>query len=108
MEILNTTEHVLEYWGYILVAGLMLLLFGSLMCVGLSKLIKEKDYREDLGATIACTVISLMLVTTLAMLIRQDVRITHDVIITNWDEVHDQGYKVLEQKGQIVTVEEER
>ena len=108
MEILNTTAHLLEYWFFITLAGVFLLLFGSLMCVGLSKMIKEKDYREDLGATIACTVISLIIVTSLVITFKEGVRITYDVKVSDWNEVYDQGYVIVKQKGEIVTVEQKR
>lgn len=105
MEILYTTEHVLEYWGFIVLAVMLLLLFGSLMFVGLFNLIKEKDYSEDLGATIICAIFSSVLVASLIMLINQDVRVTSDVKVTDWNEVYEQGYEVVKQKGDIVTVE---
>ena len=106
MEILNTTHHYIEFWTWIFIVGLFTLVFVFLMCVGCFDTIRNSDYTSaNIVPCLVVTAISFLGIACLMIMINDGVRVTHEVKVNDWNKVHEQGYKVIKQKGEIVTVE---
>lgn len=55
---------------------------------------------EDAFTLFGAIVVSVFVL----MILCADVSTYYDVIVTDWNVVHDQGYEVVEQNGKIVTL----
>lgn len=109
MEILNTTHHYIEFWFWIVIVGLFTLVFLLLMFVGWFSVISDKQLSmENVVPSLIVTAISILGVVCFTIQINDGVRVSHDVKVSDWNDVFDQEYKVVKQKGEIVTVEKKQ
>lgn len=86
----------------------MLLLFGSMAMVGLSRMISKQKTKGDARATALCVIISTIMIISLVDSFSSGVRVTYEVKVNDWNEVFDKGYEVIKQKGEIVTVRQKQ
>lgn len=62
------------------------------------------DKCKPRGERILAGVVSALIVLAIFGIWADPAYVTYDAIITDWNDVHDQGYEVVEQNGKIVTL----
>ena len=103
MEILATNEFVGQFWfEYILMCILTFGFFGmTVLCINI--LCKQFAWG---GVIVAILFLAMAL--TFAFMgnnrYEEGIEIEHKVLITDYNEVYDKGYEVVEQEGDIFTI----
>lgn len=109
MEILSQTNHYFEFYGYLLILLVFCLFFGGCTVAFYYSIFKEKDYSlNTISGTVVFTIMTIVLICGLVLTINENVRITYKAKVSDWNEVYDQGYKVVERNDNTVTLEKDK
>lgn len=106
LEILSTTTHTIEYGIFIVASALMLLVLLMTAIAGIFEIFKYKNYGiETILITLGILIFTIILFIGCMFSVNDGARVTHDVIVTDWNKVYEQGYKVVKQKDSIITIQ---
>lgn len=106
MEILSTTTHMGEYIFYILFASLMSLVLLIATVAGFVEIFHYKNRdKETILVTLGILIFTLLIMTNGAFIIKDGAIVTHEAKVTDWNEVYEQDYKVVKQKGELITIQ---
>ena len=104
IEILSETVHYFDYYSSIIVLGIL-----ALFClVTAAKCHLDSVYREETYKITNRTMSIILLVATfvfLGLILAKHPYVTYKAAITDFNEVYNQGYKIVDQDGKIFTLE---
>lgn len=93
MEILTTST---SYGAAILLT----IIFGAILLVAIVKIFTEKEVLLN----VLSGIIGVLAISFLFLIWSDPAYVTYDAIVTDWNEVYEQGYEVVETNGKIVTL----
>lgn len=104
MEILSIIHETEKYWGLLFLTGLsiVLILVGIAVCI--SEIIKKK-IKSTWSVLIVLLVALILPLTGFIYTIKEGVNVQYKVIVDDINELHKNGYKIVDQEGKIFTVE---
>jgi hypothetical protein len=104
MEILSVANETEKYWGLLFLNGLgiALILIGIAACI--SEIIKKKT-KSTWSVLIVLLIALILPLTGFTYTIKEGVNVQYKVIVDDINELHENGYEIVDQEGKIFTIE---
>lgn len=107
MEILSEHTEWAIFTFVIVGISLFTLLFLAALIGGIAVTFEEGASAENVIGTLAIGIITAVLITCLVLGIKQGPETKYKAIVTDYNEVYDAGYTVVNTEGKIVTLTKE-
>lgn len=100
MEILAVVENNGAFYGVIIFMSLLILILIGVIYGYVSDMIKGKNLNR-IGGTLFAFLVLILFVTLMIFTIKEGKPKTYKAIVTDFNEVYNKGYKVVDQEGKI-------